>query len=78
MPEITASARVGSFTLPEKKDQRPNLVSLLSGHLENWGDSTMADSSPRTDTSTDVDTDEKNQGVNFFFLLILVPNNINI
>ncbi|XP_039131828.1 transcription factor TGA2.2-like [Dioscorea cayenensis subsp. rotundata] len=51
LPEITASARVGSFTLPEKKDQRPNLVSLLSGHLENWGDSTMADSSPRTDTN---------------------------
>ncbi|KAH7672053.1 transcription factor TGA protein [Dioscorea alata] len=62
LPEITASARVGSFTLPEKKDQRPNLASLLSGHLENWGDSAMADSSPRTDTSTDIDTDEKNQG----------------
>ncbi|KAM0940986.1 putative transcription factor bZIP family [Dioscorea sansibarensis] len=61
-PDIAASVRVGSFSLPEKKDQRPNLVSLLSGHLENWGDSTMADSSPRTDTSTDVDTDEKNQG----------------
>ncbi|KAJ0985248.1 hypothetical protein J5N97_003604 [Dioscorea zingiberensis] len=59
LSDITASARVGSFTLPEKKDQQPNLVSLLSGHFENWGESTMVDSSPRTDTSTDVDTDDK-------------------
>nr|AGI17587.1 transcription factor TGA2 [Gladiolus hybrid cultivar] len=50
-----------SVTLPQQKGQQPNLVSLPSGHFENWGESTMADASPRTDTSTDVDTDEKNQ-----------------
>ncbi|KAL9267171.1 Transcription factor HBP-1b(c1)-like protein [Drosera capensis] len=37
-----------------------------SGHFDNWGESAMADTSQQTDTSTDVDTDEKNQyqGVN--------------
>ncbi|GAB2254577.1 hypothetical protein Droror1_Dr00022386 [Drosera rotundifolia] len=36
------------------------------GHFDNWGESPMADTSQQTDTSTDVDTDEKNQyqGVN--------------
>ncbi|XP_050225943.1 transcription factor TGA2.2 isoform X2 [Mercurialis annua] len=29
--------------------------------IENWGDSGMADNSQQTDTSTDVDTDDKNQ-----------------
>lgn len=35
--------------------------SLGSGHIENWGESGMADNSQQTDTSTDVDTDDKNQ-----------------
>ncbi|XP_059649462.1 transcription factor TGA2.3-like [Cornus florida] len=35
--------------------------SLGNGHFENWGDSGMADNSQQTDTSTDVDTDDKNQ-----------------
>ncbi|XP_019701724.3 transcription factor TGA2.3 isoform X1 [Elaeis guineensis] len=56
-----ASARVGPLTVPQQKGQQPNLVSSSSGHIENWGESTMADTSPRTDTSTDVDTDDKNQ-----------------
>ncbi|XP_058079795.1 transcription factor TGA2.3-like isoform X2 [Magnolia sinica] len=60
-PDITPAARVGSQRLPQQKAQQPNLVSLPSSHLENWGESTMADASPRTDTSTDVDTDDKNQ-----------------
>ncbi|KAL5994792.1 transcription factor [Asimina triloba] len=60
-PDITPAARVGYQRLPQEKAQQPNLVSLPSGHLENWGESTMADASPRTDTSTDVDTDDKNQ-----------------
>ncbi|KAK9276427.1 hypothetical protein L1049_005960 [Liquidambar formosana] len=34
---------------------------LGNGHFENWGDSGMADNSQQTDTSTDVDTDDKNQ-----------------
>ncbi|XP_038705996.1 transcription factor HBP-1b(c38) isoform X2 [Tripterygium wilfordii] len=36
-------------------------ASLGNGHIENWGDSGMADNSQQTDTSTDVDTDEKSQ-----------------
>ncbi|KAJ8760759.1 hypothetical protein K2173_018717 [Erythroxylum novogranatense] len=36
--------------------------SLGNGHgIENWGDSGMADNSQQTDTSTDVDTDDKKQ-----------------
>lgn len=35
---------------------------LGNGHVENWGDSGMADNSQHTDdTSTDIDTDDKNQ-----------------
>lgn len=34
---------------------------LGSGNFENWGESGMADHSQQTDTSTDVDTDEKSQ-----------------
>ena len=41
---------------------QPNLASTSGGHRENWGESTMAEASPRTDTSTD-DTDDKNQRV---------------
>eukprot|EP00262_Sarcandra_glabra_P006440 TRINITY_DN1874_c1_g2_i1.p1 TRINITY_DN1874_c1_g2~~TRINITY_DN1874_c1_g2_i1.p1 ORF type:complete len:469 (+),score=93.42 TRINITY_DN1874_c1_g2_i1:170-1576(+) len=55
-----SAARVGSQRLTSQKGQQPNLISLPSGHFENWGESTMADTSPRTDTSTE-DTDEKNQ-----------------
>ncbi|KAJ7943189.1 Transcription factor like [Quillaja saponaria] len=39
----------------------PMAVSLGNGHIENWGDSGMAENSQQTDTSTDVDTDDKNQ-----------------
>uniref|UniRef100_A0A803MLD4 DOG1 domain-containing protein n=1 Tax=Chenopodium quinoa TaxID=63459 RepID=A0A803MLD4_CHEQI len=38
-----------------------NLISFSSGSLENWGESNMADGSPRTDISTDADTDERNK-----------------
>ncbi|KAH1031217.1 hypothetical protein J1N35_043391 [Gossypium stocksii] len=36
-------------------------TTLGNGHTENWGDSGLADNSQHTDTSTDVDTDDKNQ-----------------
>lgn len=52
---------VRPLTLPQQRGQQPNLASVSSGHFDNWGDSTMADTSPRTDTSTDVDHDDKNQ-----------------
>lgn len=35
--------------------------SLGNGNFENWGDSAMAENSQQTDSSTDVDTDDKNQ-----------------
>nr|KJB46209.1 hypothetical protein B456_007G352600 [Gossypium raimondii] len=54
-----SAAVVGSQTLPLQKDNQPNLPHISVGR-ENWGDSNMADGSPRTDTSTD-DTEEKNQ-----------------
>ncbi|KAG2683608.1 hypothetical protein I3843_10G039900 [Carya illinoinensis] len=47
-------------TLQLQKEPQANLVSTSGGHRENWGESTMAEASPRTDTSTD-DTDDKNQ-----------------
>ncbi|XWS34014.1 hypothetical protein CRYUN_Cryun21dG0003000 [Craigia yunnanensis] len=37
------------------------LNTLGDGHIENWGDSGLEDNSQQTDTSTDVDTDDKNQ-----------------
>ncbi|KAK1280625.1 hypothetical protein QJS04_geneDACA015031 [Acorus gramineus] len=61
LPDIPPVSRGGQATLPQQKGQQSNLVSLASGHFENWGESTMADTSPRTDTSTDVETDDKNQ-----------------
>ncbi|KAG8055056.1 hypothetical protein GUJ93_ZPchr0001g32912 [Zizania palustris] len=45
--------------VPQKGAQQ-NLVTIRTGNVENWGESTMADTSPRTDTSTDPDTDERN------------------
>lgn len=35
--------------------------SLGNGSFENWGESAMADNSQQTDTSTDIDNDERNQ-----------------
>ena len=58
-----SAARVESQRLPLQKGQQSNLVSISSGSVENWGESAMADASPRTDISTDVDTDDKVQRV---------------
>ena len=50
--------------LTVQKEPQPNIASLSGSHRENWGESNnMADTSPRTDTSTDGDTDDKNQRV---------------
>lgn len=57
--EINLSAFVGSQALQLPKDSQ---INLASASRENWGESSMAEASPRTDTSTD-DTDDKNQGV---------------
>ncbi|KAF5747936.1 TGACG motif-binding factor 6 isoform 1 [Tripterygium wilfordii] len=55
-----SAAIVGSQTLAPQKEIQPNLVSMPGSHHENWGESNMANASPRNDTSTD-DTDEKIQ-----------------
>ena len=65
--DINPSFRVDRQRLPLEKGQPSNLVSISSGNIENWEESNMADASPRTDISTDVDTDEKNQRVMFLF-----------
>ncbi|KAK4836477.1 hypothetical protein QYF36_023618 [Acer negundo] len=55
------SIQVESQSLPLEKGQQPSLVSVSSGNTENWEEFNMADASPRTDISTDADTDDKNQ-----------------
>ncbi|CAK9133640.1 unnamed protein product [Ilex paraguariensis] len=56
----SSTATVASQRLELQKNQPSNPVSVTSNSLENWGVSAMADASPRTDISTDVDTDDKN------------------
>ncbi|XVF24491.1 hypothetical protein REPUB_Repub13aG0132600 [Reevesia pubescens] len=56
-----SATQVESQRLQLAKGQQTNLVSISSGNTENWGESNMADGSPKTDISTDADTDEKSQ-----------------
>ncbi|PAN27932.1 hypothetical protein GQ55_5G120900 [Panicum hallii var. hallii] len=56
----TAAARIDPQSLEQQTGAQQNLVALPTGNIENWGESAMADS-PMTDTSTDPDTDERNQ-----------------
>lgn len=53
--------RAGTLAVTIQKAHQHTLLSSSSAHIENWGESTMADTSPWTDTSTDIDTDEKDQ-----------------
>ncbi|TYH50893.1 hypothetical protein ES332_D10G235600v1 [Gossypium tomentosum] len=53
--------QVESPRLQLEKGQETNLVLIPCGNTENWGESNMADGSPKTDISTDADTDEKSQ-----------------
>ncbi|KAH1257981.1 TGACG-sequence-specific DNA-binding protein TGA-2.1 [Glycine soja] len=58
--DINLSAAIAaSQALVFQKDSQPTLASTSAGR-ENWGETNMADASPRTDTSTD-DTEDKNQ-----------------
>ncbi|CAL0333644.1 unnamed protein product [Lupinus luteus] len=45
----------------QEKVQSSNPVTILVGNTENQEEPAMADGSPRTDISTDADTDDKNQ-----------------
>lgn len=65
----TAAAAAAEITtvdpqaLLQKKGAQPSLVAVRTRNNENWGESSMADTSPRTDTSSDpdIDMDERNQ-----------------
>lgn len=57
------------FMYQQKGTTTVSASSLGNGHFENWGESAIADTSQQTDTSTDVDTDDKNQ-VKLSFLLV--------
>ncbi|KAH0972182.1 hypothetical protein GBA52_024338 [Prunus armeniaca] len=58
----SSDAQFGSLNklVPLQKEAQQNLPSVSRSNHENWGESSMADGSPRTDTSTD-DTEDKNQ-----------------
>ncbi|KAJ4847355.1 Transcription factor tgal1 [Turnera subulata] len=56
-----SAAQVECRRFPLEKSQQTIQVCLSSNDTENWGETNMADASPRTDISTDADTDEKNQ-----------------
>ncbi|KAI7991652.1 TGACG-sequence-specific DNA-binding protein TGA-2.1 [Camellia lanceoleosa] len=55
-----AAAVAGSHTVQLQNGQQPNLVSVSNNHRDNGRESNMEDASPQTNTSTDVDTDERN------------------
>ncbi|KAL0334373.1 UNVERIFIED_CONTAM: TGACG-sequence-specific DNA-binding protein TGA-2.1 [Sesamum angustifolium] len=56
-----SAAFLGSQAVQLQKGSDPNVVMASGAQHENWGESNMADSSSRTDTSTDVDPEDKNQ-----------------
>ncbi|XP_028557310.1 transcription factor TGA2.2-like isoform X4 [Dendrobium catenatum] len=58
--DTAPATRISSVTFDQQKGKQTSLIPLSSDQFENWGDSTMADNSPRTDTSTDVDIDDRN------------------
>lgn len=49
--------------LTSQKEPQSNLVSMSGSQHENWGES---NTSAQTDSSTDMDTDDKNQTVIYF------------
>ncbi|XP_078438552.1 transcription factor TGA2.3-like [Wolffia australiana] len=60
----TPDSRSRSLSASQQKGVQ-SFPSLPGNQFENWGDSPVAaEKSPRTDTSTDVDTDERSQGKN--------------
>ncbi|KAL2228157.1 transcription factor TGA2.2 [Sesamum indicum] len=56
-----SAAFLGSQAVQLQKGSDLNVVMATGAQHENWGESNMADSSSRTDTSTDVDPEDKNQ-----------------
>ena len=60
-----AVTTVDPQALLQQKGAQPNLVPVRTRNNENWGESSMADTSPMTDTSSDpdIDIDDRNQMV---------------
>ena len=65
LDQASGLLNINPSATPSQNSVQNNLVSVSSGSLENWGESNMADASPRTDISTDADTDERNKRVTF-------------
>lgn len=71
MSSIGTGVDTGQFMMHHQKGTPSTMVAsgsggaggggLGKGHFENWGESAIADNSQQTDTSTDIDTDDKNQ-----------------
>lgn len=62
--EIGTEFQFGVFNKtfqPQTGGTHQNLISIPGNHRENWAEPNVADASPMTDTSTDGDTDDKNQ-----------------
>ncbi|KAF7145767.1 hypothetical protein RHSIM_Rhsim04G0111500 [Rhododendron simsii] len=57
-----SAAIAGSQTLLLQKEQQPNFVSSSGSQRENEEELNMEDASPQTDTSTDGDAEDRNQG----------------
>ncbi|KAK4485530.1 hypothetical protein RD792_008172, partial [Penstemon davidsonii] len=57
----TNFSTIGTQALQLQKGPQMNHVSTSGAQHENWGESNMAESSSRTDTSTDMDPEDKNQ-----------------
>ncbi|XP_058209516.1 transcription factor TGA2.3-like isoform X3 [Rhododendron vialii] len=57
-----SAAIAGSQTLLLQKGQQPNFVTSSGSQRENEEELNMEDASPRTDTSTDGDAEDRNQG----------------
>jgi hypothetical protein len=73
-----AEVSPSSWLAPVNLGPRSNLANAPGFHFENWGESNMAEGSPRTDTSTDVDTDERNNRVIWIICLFICEKNIDI
>ncbi|XP_065880569.1 transcription factor TGA2.2 [Euphorbia lathyris] len=69
-PGEIATTGIGCLDTGQYMYQRGTTIASTLGkgnvhnnNIENWGDSGMPEHSQQTDTSTDIDTDDKNQGV---------------
>ncbi|KAG0477483.1 hypothetical protein HPP92_014324 [Vanilla planifolia] len=72
--DITPATRIGSMSFTQETLPQSNLLPFSSDQFENWGDSAMVDNSPRTDTSTDVDTDDRNERFDKGKVIIVAPS----